>query len=182
LSKQKNYFFLLEAFARTGNSYLAIAGDGELGAELKTFARTLDLEDRVFFLGALERGLIPDLLRSADAFVSPSLFEGQSNAVLEAMHEGLPILVSDIPEQRETVVDEVTGEECALLASVSDVDLWAAQLQSLVDGADLRQRLAASARQMVARRFAVERMIDGFEQVLMSARATGSALPEPHCP
>jgi glycosyltransferase involved in cell wall biosynthesis len=182
LSKQKNYFFLLEAFARTTNAYLAIAGDGELGAELKTFARKLNLEDRVLFLGALERGVIPDLLRSADAFVSSSLFEGQSNAVLEAMHEGLPILVSDIPEQRETVVDEVTGEECALLAPVSDTGLWTTQLQRLIDSADLRQQLATSAQQMVVRRFAVERMIDGFEDVLISARATPSGLPEPHCP
>ena len=182
LSKQKNYFLLLEAFARTRNAYLAIAGDGELGTELRAFARKLNLEERVFFLGALERDLIPDLLRSADAFVSSSLFEGQSNAVLEAMHEGLPILVSDIPEQRETVVDEVTGEECALLASVSDADLWTAQLQKLIDSADLRQQLAASAQQMVARRFAVERMIDGFEQVLTSASPTPSGLPELHCP
>ena len=182
LSKQKNYFFLLEAFARARNAYLAIAGDGELGTELKAFARNLNLEDRVFFLGALERSQIPDLLRSADAFVSSSLFEGQSNAVLEAMHEGLPIIVSDIPEQRETVVDEVTGEECALLASVSDADLWAAQLQRLIDSADLRRQLATSAQQMVARRFAVGRMIDGFEEVLTSARTTLSGLPEPHCP
>jgi glycosyltransferase involved in cell wall biosynthesis len=182
LSKQKNYCFLLQAFARTRNSYLAIAGDGELGTELRTFARKLDVEERVFFLGALDRGLIPDLLRGADAFVSSSLFEGQSNAVLEAMHEGLPILVSDIPEQRETVVDEVTGEQCALLAPITDADLWATQLQNLIDGADLREQLATSARQMVARRFAVERMIDGFEQVLISAREAPSGLPEPRYP
>jgi glycosyltransferase involved in cell wall biosynthesis len=182
LSKQKNYFFLLEAFARTTNSLLAIAGDGELEAELKAFAQSHGLEQRVVFLGALEREQIPGLLRSADAFVSSSLFEGQSNAVLEAMHEGLPILVGDIPEQRETVVNEVTGEESALLASVTDTDLWAAQLQRLIDSADLRQQLANSARQMVARRFAVERMIDGFEQVLTSSRRGHPGVPEPHCP
>lgn len=182
LSKQKNYPLLLEAFARTTTSYLAIAGDGDLETELKTIVRKLNLEERVLFLGALERELIPDLLRSADAFVSSSLFEGQSNAVLEAMHEGLPILVSDIPEQRETVVDEVTGEECALLAAVSNVERWAAQLQRLIDSPDLRQQLAAAAQHMVARRFAVERMIDGFERVLTSASARPSDLPAPHCP
>jgi len=68
------------------------------------------------------------------------------------------------------------------LASVFDADPWAAQLQRLIESADLRQQLATSARQMVARRFAVERMIDGFEQVLISARSTPSGLPEPHCP
>jgi glycosyltransferase involved in cell wall biosynthesis len=182
LSQQKNYPLLLKAFARTKSACLAIAGDGELGGELKDFVRKLSLEGRIFFLGALGRSLIPDLLRSADAFVSSSLFEGQSNAVLEAMHEGLPILVSDIPEQRETVVDDATGEECALLAPVSDGDLWAAQLQKLIDRADLRQQLAASAQQMVARRFTLERMIDGFEQLLTSVRTKPSDLPEPHYP
>ena len=182
LSKQKNYFFLLDAFARTQNSYLAIAGDGELGPELKIFARGLNLGGRVFFLGALERQLVPDLLRGADAFVSSSLFEGQSNAVLEAMHEGLPILVSDIPEQRETVVDEVTGEEGALLAAASDTSMWAAQLQRLIENADLRRQLAVSAQQMVARRFSIDRMIDGFEQTLTPARARSRGQPEPHCP
>jgi glycosyltransferase involved in cell wall biosynthesis len=98
------------------------------------------------------------------------------------MHEGLPILVSDIPEQRETVVDEITGEESALLAAVTDTGLWSAQLQRLIDSADLRQQLATSARQMVARRFAIERMIDGFEQVLRSSRGGPPGVPEPHCP
>lgn len=182
LSRQKNYFFLLEAFARTANSYLAIAGDGELGAELQTFAGRLNLKGRVFFLGALDRAAVPDLLRSADAFVSSSIFEGQSNAVLEAMHEGLPILVNDIPEQRETVVDDVTGEEAALLATVSDASMWTAHLQRLTESADLRQQLAATAQHMVARRFSVERMIDGFEKTLTPAYRGSRGQPEPHCP
>jgi glycosyltransferase involved in cell wall biosynthesis len=68
------------------------------------------------------------------------------------------------------------------LAPVSDGDLWAAQLQKLIDRADLRQQLAASAQQMVARRFTLERMIDGFEQLLTSVRTKPSDLPEPHYP
>jgi glycosyltransferase involved in cell wall biosynthesis len=179
---QKNYFFLLEAFAHTANSYLAIAGDGEQGPEIRAVARRLNLEDRVFFLGHVQRQLVPDVLRAADAFVSPSLFEGQSNAVLEAMHEGLPILASDIPEQRETIVDEVTGEEAGLLASISDTAIWAEHLQRLTDDADLRRRLAASGQKMVARRFTLDRMIDGFEQTLRPAHANSQRRPEPHYP
>jgi glycosyltransferase involved in cell wall biosynthesis len=179
---QKNYFILLEAFARTTNSYFAIAGDGEQGPEVRALACRLNLEQRVFFLGHVERQLVPDLLRAADAFVSSSIFEGQSNAVLEAMHEGLPILVSDIPEQRETVVDEVTGEEAGLLASLSDTAIWAAQLQRLTDDADLRRRLASSAQKMVARRFTLDRMIDGFEQTLTPTHVNSPGQPEPHCP
>ena len=179
---QKNYSLLLEAFARTTNSYLAIAGDGEQGSEVRALARRLNLEERIFFLGHLERELVPDVLRAADAFVSSSVFEGQSNAVLEAMHEGLPILVSDIPEQRETVVDEITGEEAGLLASLSDTASWTIKLQRLTDDAELRRRLALSAQKMVARRFTLDRMIDGFEQALTSAHAQSGRHPEPHYP
>ena len=135
-----------------------------------------------FLLGALERCLVPDLLRSADAFVSSSLFEGQSNAVLEAMHEGLPILVNDIPEQRETVVDDITGEEGALLATVGhDTAMWARTSRGSRENPDLDGTWRNSAQRMVARRFAIERMIDGFEQTLTSTnvrhRNSRAALP-----
>ena len=98
------------------------------------------------------------------------------------MHAGLPILVSDIPEQRETVVDEVTGEEAGLLASLSDTGSWTTKLQILTDDAELRRRLAFSAQKMVARRFTLDRMIDGFEQTLIPARRNSQQEPEPHYP
>ena len=171
LTAQKNYVFLLDAFARAKDSYLVIAGDGELRQELQDLVQRLGIGDRVFFLGAVERQVIPDLFRAADAFVQSSLFEGQSNALLEAMHAGLPILVNDIPEQRETIVDEETGEAAGLLASVGDTAMWVELLQRLSDDAALRQNLSALAQQMVARRFTLDRMIDGFEQTLRSGSA-----------
>lgn len=168
MKTQKNYPFLLQVVAATPGVTVAIAGDGALRPELDALAASLGITDRVIFLGALDREQIRHLLKASDIFIQASLYEGQSNAVLEAMHQGLPILVSDIPEQRETVVDD-DGKEAALLAPLGDVKAWAAQFGKLRDDEALRRRLAAEAQEMVARRFSLKRMIDGFETVLTRA-------------
>jgi len=171
MKSQKNYSFLLDAFSDTERGFLVIAGDGELRKSLETQAEKLKLLDRLIFLGNISREETRHLLRASDAFVQASTYEGQSNAVLEAMHEGLPILVNDIPEQRETIVDHDTGEKAGLLATVNDKATWVTSLQRLSDDADLRRHLSASAQQMVARRFTLDRMIDGFEQTLVVGSA-----------
>jgi glycosyltransferase involved in cell wall biosynthesis len=120
----------------------------------------------VRFAGSLGQADVRNLLRAADAFVQTSLYEGQSNAVLEAMHEGLPIVVSDIPEQRETVADEETGELGGLLAPLDDRERWIDALTRIRDDRALRQDLAQTAQALVARRFTLEKMVDRFEAVL----------------
>ena len=171
MKRQKNYPFLLDAFAGTTSGSLVVAGDGELRPSLEKQAETLQLSNRLVLLGNISRDETRHLLRAADAFVQASLYEGQSNAVLEAMHEGLPILVNDIPEQRETIVDDDIGQSGGLLATVDDKANWIDLLQRLRDDADLRRTLSASAQQIVARRFTLDRMIDGFEQKLVSPTA-----------
>ncbi len=170
MKTQKNYPFLLDALSQVKDATLVIAGDGALRPELEAQAAALGFADRVIFLGALGRTAVRDLLRASDAFVQSSLYEGQSNAVLEAMNEGLPIIVSDIPEQRETIVDEQTGEMGGVLAPLHDVQAWTRALQEVRDDAELRERLSTTARTLVARHFTLDRMIDGFEAVIAPAR------------
>lgn len=169
LSHQKNYGLLLDALARAPGVTLAIGGGGELEEELEEQVRRLGIQDRVHFLGVLTRDGARDLLRAADAFVQSSLFEGQSNAVLEAMHAGLPVLLADIPEQRETIQDEQTGALAGILVPLGDVAAWSAALISLRDRAALRDQLGAAARAMVADRFSLNRMIGGFETAIADA-------------
>ena len=167
---QKNYQVLIEAMPRVPDAILAIIGDGTERAELEARAAELKVSDRIVFLGARGRQECRDLLRAADAFVQSSRFEGQSNAVLEAMHEGLPMALSDIPEQRETIEDPATGEVGGLLAPVSDVEAWVRALNSLHLDGDLRRELSGRAKAMVEARFTLSRMIDGFEAVLTTRR------------
>ncbi len=163
---QKNYGLLIDAMVGSGDALLAIAGDGPLMDEMRSRAKDLGVEARVIFLGALGRPQIADLLRAAEAFVQSSLFEGQSNSVLEAMHAGLPMILSDIPEQRETIVDQETGKEAGLLVPLGDVRGWRTALKRVATEAELRTKLGERAHELVNRQFTLEKMIDGFEAAL----------------
>ncbi len=73
---------------------LDIAGDGVLADMLKELASGLNIADRVNFMGVVEKGDMPAVYAAADVFVMCSEHEGMSNAVLEAMAAGLPIITS----------------------------------------------------------------------------------------
>ncbi len=163
---QKNYDLMVRAMATTPRLRLAIAGDGPLRAASQALARDLGAQDRIHFLGSLAHDRVTDLLRAADGFVQTSLFEGQSNSTLEAMHAGLPIICSDIPMQRETVCDE-NGESVAMLVPLEDFEAWRAAFLRLRDDRAFADDLGARARILVSRRFTLERMIDGFEGAIM---------------
>src|SRR5215813_6339730 len=168
MKKQKNYRFMLERVAETPGIVLLIAGDGELREGLEGAAAELAVVDRVRFLGNVTRSGVRELLSACDVFIQTSAYEGQSNAVLEAMHAGLPIIVSDIPMQRETLCGE-TGAAAAILAPLDDPVAWRDGMVQLRDQPALRARLGAEAKALVERRFGLTRMIDGFERVFREA-------------
>ena len=91
---RKAFDDLLRAFARLKprcpQAVLALAGDGELRAELEALSRSLGLEDSVHFLG--NRTDVPRLLAASDMFLCSSVAEGMPLAVMEAMMAGLPIV------------------------------------------------------------------------------------------
>jgi glycosyltransferase involved in cell wall biosynthesis len=84
---------------------LLIAGAGSLLGELQRLTASLGLTERVTFAGAVETNAVVDLLADADVFCFPSKWEGQGNAVLEAMAAGCPVVASDIGPLREVVGD-----------------------------------------------------------------------------
>ena len=167
---QKNYSLMVRAAAATPRIRLAIAGDGPQRQDMQALATVLRAGDRIHFLGSLTKSRVCDLLRAADAFLQTSLYEGQSNSTLEAMHEGLPIVCSDIVMQRDTVCDE-NGEPAALLVPLDDFEGWTNALASVRDDRGLAGRLGRSARSLVERRFTLQMMIDGFERVLLGVEA-----------
>ncbi|MBT4251268.1 glycosyltransferase family 4 protein [bacterium] len=112
LIKRKGIDLLLEAFIsfskEHNNVKLVIAGDGELNETLKGLVDKNKLTDKVSFLGAVDREEIPGIYQKGDVFVLPSLNEGMSNSLLEAMASGLAIVATDTGGTRE-LVDERNG-------------------------------------------------------------------------
>jgi glycosyltransferase involved in cell wall biosynthesis len=123
---------LIQAFAKTHqkepNTILWIAGKGDYLTTLQYLCEELGITEKVKFLG--NRDDLPLLLATADFFVFPSHYEGLPGALIEAMFAQIPIIASDIPENRECV-----NMETAMLHRVMDVDDLAEKMElALKDG------------------------------------------------
>ena len=109
----KDQATLLKAFARLSAAQpasaarLVIAGDGPLLVELKALAESLGIAARTAFLGASDR--IPEVLQALDVFVLPSLNEGISNTILEAMASGLPVVATAVGGNVELIQEGTNG-------------------------------------------------------------------------
>lgn len=165
--EQKNYPFLLNLMARMDDDVLLlVAGDGPLRRQIEAQRHKLGLGARVRLLGNVDRTEMPDLLRAADLFVQTSTYEGQSNSVIEAMTAGLPVLVHDVPEQREAVMAP-SGCVAGALLPLNALDAWAAAIAEFRHHPERAAQARAAARER-ARAFSYEAMIDGFERALTS--------------
>jgi glycosyltransferase involved in cell wall biosynthesis len=115
LSPQKGIDLLLPALARVvaaGRDFrLEIIGDGPKRTDLTALCREFGLDDRIVFSGAVKQEGIRNRLAAADVFVLPSRYEGMSNAALEAMEAGLPLLLTRCGGI-DTYVDEGVGWVC----------------------------------------------------------------------
>jgi glycosyltransferase involved in cell wall biosynthesis len=98
---------------------LTVVGGGALEGELRQSLDERDLRDAVTLLGRREGGQMPELYRQQDVFVSASMQEGMSNAMLEAMASGLPIVttrcegVDELIDDNGIVVDDPRPEVLA---------------------------------------------------------------------
>jgi glycosyltransferase involved in cell wall biosynthesis len=126
--------------------------DPEYLDELKRMAARLGIGDRVIFTGL--RSDIPALLAGVDVAVMPSLNEALSNALLESMAAGAPVVATRVGGTPEALADGETG----LLVPPDDIASLAGAVMRLLESPALAMRLGRAARQSIADRFSVERM------------------------
>lgn len=167
----KGYDYLLEAFARVlrnGARFRAtIIGDGPLRAAFEYSIEQLGLSGIVTLAGPMPPAAVIKRLRDADVFVLGSHNEGISNAVLEAMACGLPVVTTDSGGMREAVRDGIDG----LVVPVRDVDAIASALGGLLVDKDLRARMGRSAREHAVAEFSLGRQVATFEAMYRSVVA-----------
>lgn len=147
LSDQKGLPVLLEAAAEVPDAVFALAGDGPERPRLEELAERLGVAGRVRFLGRRED--VPELLAACDVFALPSLYEGTSLAVLEAMAAGRAVVSSAIGGTEELIEDGCSG----LLVPPGEAGALAGALRRLLGDPGLREWLAAHARERVERDF-----------------------------
>lgn len=143
LSPEKGLDVLIEAHRGLAESRLVIAGGSSYSDDYTKRLRAR-AHDRVLFTGFITGRLLHEMYSNALAFVLPSQMEGLSVALLEAISYGLPVIASDIPENRE-LVDECGG----FLFRLDDERDLRRAMQSILDDRTTAMRTGARARDIV---------------------------------
>jgi sugar transferase (PEP-CTERM/EpsH1 system associated) len=138
---------------------LVLVGDGPLRAECESVLHDAGVADLAWFAG--ERGDVPDVMRSLDCFVLPSLAEGISNTILEAMASGLPVIATAVGATAELVMPGTTGR----LVPPGDAGALADGLVELEKDAAAASALGRAGRQRVEQRFSLSSMVAAYESV-----------------
>jgi glycosyltransferase involved in cell wall biosynthesis len=158
LAEQKGLETLLialpEVVRRDPRIQLVIVGEGPLQTELEERVRLFDLESHVRFLGF--RTDVGDILNASNLVAAPSLWEGLSISILEAMALGKPIVTTDIGSNLELVEDGVSG----LLVPPGDSRALADAILRAAGDPELASRFGAAARERFERRFTERAMKD----------------------
>ncbi len=173
IQPEKGFSICLTAFTKLQKIYpsacLLIVGDF-INPEQKKMAekqiRKLGLKRRVFFTGLVPYQQVLPWLKEMDIFVFPSLHYGTSNALIEAMGIGLPIIASDTGDIRQLIKD---GED-GLLIQPRAIDLLGQMMNLIIEKKELRIQLGKSAKLKVERQFSSKqesgRYQDAYHNVL----------------
>ena len=153
-----------KAHSREQSMRLILLGSGSLSAKIEGFIRRHELTDAVYMPGAVDPEAVPDFYRAADVYISSTHSDGTSVSLLEAMTSGLPVIVTDIPANREWVQHGVNG----WLAADGDADEFA-RLLLLASGlaTEDRHSIASLNRRIVEERADWRR---NFERLLEAYR------------
>lgn len=162
--EQKDYPNLLRAFKRVIDkrveAVLLIAGQGTLFEEMRAMAYSLELAEKVRFLGV--RRDVPELMSAADAYVMSSAWEGLPMVLLEAAACELPIVATDVGGNSEIVLDGTSG----FIVPPRDPEaLAAAMLKMMSLSEDERRAMGRAGRAHIEANYSLDRVVDQWENL-----------------
>lgn len=160
LDPQKGLIFLLQAWemvaAKQPDATLLLLGKGTQEGELKGLADRLGISKRVMFLG--EKVDVKPYFQASDVFALPSLAEGLSNVLLEAMATGLPCVATRVGGNVDLIVDGING----LLVEPRDAHQLAEAILRLLQDPDFATDLGVAARRTVEHGYSMEEVADRY--------------------
>lgn len=167
--RAKNHALFLRAAAVVANQFplaeFVLVGDGAFRKEWEELARLLGIGARTRFLG--ERHDITAVLGAIDVVVSPSRTESLSNAILEAMAAGRPVVAARVGGNPELVRDQETG----LLVAPEDETALANAFATVLTFPGLTRKWGENARRIAYANFTLDRARERFEQLYLTLLA-----------
>jgi glycosyltransferase involved in cell wall biosynthesis len=160
LRKQKNYGYLIEAFAKVKDQpfELHIYGEGDIKEQLEQ--KVKETGAKVVFKGMVKN--IEKIIPEYDLFSMSSTYEGFSLSVLEAMAMQVPLLLSDMPSFREQC------DDTCLFFDLDNTEDYKNKIQLLFKDKALRQTLAAKAKQRVLDNFTLQHHMQQLRSIYSS--------------
>jgi glycosyltransferase involved in cell wall biosynthesis len=176
----KGHLDLIEALGRIAGKMppnwqlLAVGRDEGIGAAIQSQANALGIAGHVSLLGV--RSDIADLLRASDIGLLASHQEGFSNAIIESMQAGLPMIVTDVGGNAEAVSDSETG----LVVAPRNPEALADAILRLAGDAELRRRYGVAGRRRVEAHFSLDGCVAAYEALYcgLLAGKTPGEIPE----
>lgn len=141
------------------NARLVFVGHGRLHTLLLETASEAGMAERVWFAG--DRSDVAELMQAFDIFVLPSINEGISNTILEAMATGLPIIATRVGGNPELVVHQQSG----YLVESQDPQAMAEAIKFYTENPEIAQKHGAFGRKICLERFSLERMVKDYADI-----------------
>ena len=141
-----------------------ICGTGPLLQKLKEQVQSAELEQKVIFLGRVDRKRLIKIYQGATIYVVSSIYEGLPTVLLEAMACGLPVVATDIGGNRDLISSNVNG----LLVPPRSPEIMAQMIMQLWNDEKLRKKLGDCARKTIMKKYTWDMITDNFINVYES--------------
>ncbi|HEX6735224.1 MAG TPA: TIGR03088 family PEP-CTERM/XrtA system glycosyltransferase [Azonexus sp.] len=150
---------------------LVLVGDGPLRAECQDILAAAGAAELAWLAG--ERSDVPDIMRGLDCFVLPSLAEGISNTILEAMACGLPVIATDVGGNADLVAAGETGE----IVPSADPEAMARAIVRHAARPEASRAMGQAGRERVERKFSMKAMVAAYQGTYDQLLHRSGAIP-----
>jgi glycosyltransferase involved in cell wall biosynthesis len=143
-------------------------GYGPLEDEIRALINKLNLQNEVDIL--INPPNITEILKSCDIYLCTSLFEGLSNSIMKAMSAGMPIIGTDVGDNRYLIEDGYSG----YIVPCKDVDLIVDKLHYLINFEDIRKELGNNSQIKIGKEFSERELLEHYYELFSSMHLTGN--------